>query len=182
MPQLHDAEGKAAAQYIAHRPPGCPFPPSRQREPFGVHEFIGGNAIITEMLARSNAQLADLLRTTAKRAARQLERSLKLNVSTRRENEFLLVDVEVRNLTGHKLPPGFPSRRLWLRLELTGLQDARLFESGGWDPASGELRAGETAQQHHRLVERSARCIFRNRSVRYSGESHALLAQFRQPR
>ncbi len=150
MPQLQDA------QYIAHRPPGGPFPPTQARTPFGVHEFIGGNAIIPEMMARSNPQQAEMLRTTAKRAARQLERGVKLQLTTRQENGFLFADVEVVNLTGHKLPTGFPSRRIWLRLELTDPQRARLFESGGWDATSGELSAGAAAQPHYRLIEKSS--------------------------
>jgi len=177
MPQLQDAEARPAAQYIAHMPPGRPFPPTRARMPFGVHEFIGGNAIIPEMMARDNPQQADLLRTTAKRATAQLERALKLGVSTRQENDFLFVDVEITNLTGHKLPAGFPSRRLWIRLELTGPQGARLFESGGWDPASGELRAGETPQPHYRLIEKSSQVqIFETIALDMRGKiTHSLL-------
>jgi len=139
MPGLNDA------QYIAHRPPGGPFPPTEPRRPFGKHEFIGGNVAIAELLK---------LNQTAGFARQQLERSLRLRVSTREAEESLLVNVETINLSGHKLPTGFPSRRLWLRVVLTSERGDVLFESGGWDAASGTLHAGETMQPHHALIER----------------------------
>jgi hypothetical protein len=41
-----------------------------------------------------------------------------------RENDTLVVTVRVENLTGHKLPTGYPSRRMWLHVTAGG------FESG----------------------------------------------------
>ena len=171
MPQLRDA------QYIAHRPPGGPFPPTQPRLPFGMHEFIGGNAVIPELLARSDPEQAETLRTTAKRATQQLERALRLRVSTLRENGFLFVTVEAINFTGHKLPTGFPSRQLWLHLVLAGDRQTTLFESGAWDPASGELRAGAAPQPHYRLIEKPSQVqIFETEALTAQGQvTHALL-------
>jgi hypothetical protein len=42
----------------------------------------------------------------------------------------LAFDVEIRNLTGHKLPTGYPSRRLWLHVRVTDESGELVFESG----------------------------------------------------
>lgn len=49
------------------------------------------------------------------------------------------------NLTGHNLPTGFPSRRVWLRLTVSDSKGSILFESGAGDPG---------AQPHHALITR----------------------------
>ena len=43
MPLLRNGKGQLEASYIAHRPPGGPFPPTSPRTPFGRHSFSGGN-------------------------------------------------------------------------------------------------------------------------------------------
>ena len=45
----------------------------------------------------------------------------------------LAFDVDVRNLTGHKFPTGYPSRRTWLHVTVRDGQDASVFESGAID-------------------------------------------------
>lgn len=135
-------------QFIAHRPPGGPFPPTAPRTPFGRHEFVGANAAIARQLG---------LPETAARAEAQLRRALDLAVQTTSlPNGRLQVDVTVHNRTGHKLPTGFPSRRLWLHVVLADPQGKTLWESGAWDPATGQLTTGESAQPHHTVIDQPA--------------------------
>jgi hypothetical protein len=47
----------------------------------------------------------------------------------------LEADVDVQNLTGHKLPTGYPSRRVWVHLTVRDAAGAVVFESGAVDPA-----------------------------------------------
>src|SRR5690606_7623343 len=62
----------------------------------------------------------------------------------RREGGELVVVVRVENLTGHKLPTGYPSRRIWLHLTAS-VAGAVVFESGA--PASLPR-----AQPHHDTI------------------------------
>jgi hypothetical protein len=71
-----------------------------------------------------------------------------LDVAGRLAADTLELTVDVTNKTGHKLPTGFPGRRLWLYVHVTGADGKPVFESGAWDPATGELKA--PARQPHR--------------------------------
>lgn len=129
MPQLD------APQYIAHRPPGGAFPPTSPRSPYRQHLFAGGNALIPALLGNTEMEA---------RARQQLTRALRLDVQTRRTDGTAIVTVVVTNLTGHKLPTAFPSRRLWLHLRATGGDGKTVFESGARNPATAKL-SGEAA-------------------------------------
>ncbi|MGJ5816472.1 hypothetical protein [Paludibaculum fermentans] len=123
----------ASAQYIAHRPPGGAFPPTAPRSPFARHLFAGGNALVPAVLGNGEMQ---------SRARQQLDRALKLDLKLRREQDVAIVSVLVTNLTGHKLPTAFPSRRLWLHLVAKDSAGKVVFETGAWDPAAGDIADG----------------------------------------
>jgi hypothetical protein len=112
MPEFREPE------YIAHRPPGGPFPPTRPRRPFAQHEFTGGNL---QMLGRLGADPA--------RTQNQLRGALALEARWSPREQHTL-EVTVQNLTGHKLPTGFPGRRLWLRVTARDAAGRALFQSG----------------------------------------------------
>jgi hypothetical protein len=46
----------------------------------------------------------------------------------------IVADVEVTNLTGHKLPTAYPSRRAWLHVVVRDRSGATVFESGAHTP------------------------------------------------
>ncbi len=44
------------------------------------------------------------------------------------------------NLSGHKLPTGYPEgRRMWLQVLVRDGSGEAIWSSGGWDPATGAL-------------------------------------------
>ncbi len=123
-----------APQFIAHRPPGGAFPPTSPRSPFGQHLFAGGNALIPAVLGNPEME---------SRARQQLGRALRLDVHARRDGGETIVTATVTNLTGHKLPTAYPSRRLWLHVRATGPGGKVVFESGAWNSAGASL-SGDT--------------------------------------
>ena len=110
----------------------------RARTPVGRHMFVGGNAYMLELMADAIDWLgagipADELRASAQRSIKHLEGAATLAI-TRTTDGFT---VRVSNQTGHKLPTGYPSRRIWLHVVIEQ-GGAVLYESGAVD-ARGAL-------------------------------------------
>jgi hypothetical protein len=108
------------------------------RERLARHTFLGGNAFMLRMMSRYRAELgveatAAELDATARATIRQLEQetaTVAVEQATLRDGT-LAFDVVVRNLTGHKFPTGFPSRRAWLHVIVRNREGGAVFESGG---------------------------------------------------
>ena len=101
------------------------------------HVFVGGNAFMVRMLNRYRSELgvsatSSELEATAQATVRQLQRDTATVSIARNElsGNTLNVDVQVRNLTGHKFPTGYPARRTWLHFTVRDRQGRSLFESG----------------------------------------------------
>jgi len=159
LPLLADGEGKPVRQYIAHTPHGGYFGPIRPREPFGQHTFGAANVQMARMLADLNPGKAEILGLAANRARRMLEEGLGLELTAVRRGRLVEAEVRVVNAAGHKFPSGFPSRRLWLHLKARDAAGAIRFESGAWNPATGEIRslegrAGAAMEPHHARITR----------------------------
>jgi hypothetical protein len=160
-------------QHIAHRPPGGPFPPTSPRPDFAQHFFAGGNSLMPALLAGTDAEhRRDLLAASA-RASLQLQKALTLELTSRRQDNRLTVDVRVTNLAGHKLPTGFPSRRLWLHLRATDAGGRVVFESGAYDN-DGRIAAGETPQPHQRTISTPAQTQIFESEARDQSDSPTL--------
>lgn len=111
------------------------------REGMRQHTFLGGNFFLLSVLNRyrgdlSVAALPPELTAEAQRtrdflqtqAARVTIRDLQVDGSR------LDMNLQVENLTGHKLPTAFPSRRAWLHVLVTDRDGAKVFESGKMNP------------------------------------------------
>jgi hypothetical protein len=107
------------------------------RDRLSRHTFVGGNAFMLRLMNRFRSELGMVatpgeLEATARATVRQLERdtaTLAIERATLSDG-VLTVDVIVRNLTGHKFPTGYPSRRAWLHLIARDANGNPLFESG----------------------------------------------------
>lgn len=107
------------------------------RDSLSRHTLVGGNAFMLRLLNRYRAELgveatSAELEATARATVRQLEQETATVAveGAALGKGTLAVDVVVRNLTGHKFPTGYPSRRTWLHLVVRDTQGRTLFESG----------------------------------------------------
>ncbi|HEX5061989.1 MAG TPA: hypothetical protein VFV99_21620 [Kofleriaceae bacterium] len=150
VPAVDDA-GRAISTPIAS------FPASlAPRQPIGRHTFVGGNSYILTLLADAiewsgvGIDASELLASAARDDA-HLATAARLTVTdSHREGGSIVATVRVENLTGHKLPTGYPSRRVWLHVTARNAGNV-VFESGNVatltaQPHRDEITAPEQAQ------------------------------------
>ncbi len=105
------------------------------------HQFVGGNDYMLTIMSVFGEALeltasSDDVEATRGRILAQLENdSISLGFGAPEwEGDVLTSTVLLGNVTGHKLPTGFPSRRAWLHATLTAADGSVVFESGAWTP------------------------------------------------
>src|SRR5262245_42990458 len=120
------------------------------RDQLAQHVFVGGNAFMIRMFSRYRTELGvaalpSELETTARATLRQLQtETATIEVDTQRlRDRTLSFNVDVRNLTGHKFPTGYPSRRTWLHVTVRDRNGIMVFESGAVED-SGAIRGNDS--------------------------------------
>jgi len=135
-----DVNGKSIKTRIARNPHGGDFPPIRPRQTFGRHVFTGGNTLMLSILrdelgeTRSRTAVAGFnaaIKQT-RRMLRQKTAQIKIVEAKQRDGK-LNITLTVTNLTGHKLPTAYPSRRVWIRLRVLDSARKVVFVSGDFD-------------------------------------------------
>ncbi|MEJ2645201.1 MAG: hypothetical protein P8180_09755 [Gammaproteobacteria bacterium] len=132
------------------------------RAPYHRHRLFGGNTHMLETLKvyrtvlgiDSSTSLAGFDEKIA--ATREFlgQRSAALGIPRLAAVAGTLeLDVQVTNLTGHKLPSAYPSRRMWLHVKITDGAGAIVFESGA-PGADGRLSIDSAAEQAHCIASR----------------------------
>jgi hypothetical protein len=112
----------------------------------GMHQFVGGNTWIPQVLKGEYPALgldAQLDATTLLASELLQQQSADLAIATDTAvpaGQPVTATVRVTNLAGHKLPSGYPEgRRMWLHVAARDANDTLVWESGGYDPATGVL-------------------------------------------
>lgn len=129
------------------------------REPFGLHELVGGNAFMQKLMKDNK----DVLGIAAKDAAydksiqktiNQLQQhSVLLTVSNEnRDEDSIYFNVKLENLGGHKLPSGYPSRRMSVHVKVFDDMNQLIFQSGGFDENFAIYGEDDTWEPHHQFV------------------------------
>lgn len=154
--------GRTDGVIMATRPPHL----STVRDRFALHGFVGGNRLMLELLQAHRTQLgiADevdfapiLVRTDrllASAAAIEL-------ISVQVRDAVLEAQLRVRNLSGHKLPTSFPSRRVIVHFVVSDDQGRVLFESGKALPDGSivgddaQLARGARFEPHYDSIDRA---------------------------
>jgi hypothetical protein len=142
----HSAYNAERSCQDCHMPPVAEPTPiasvlGEPREGLSRHTFLGGNVFMLRMLNRYRHELG----VTAppheiEAAAMATERQLRADTATvrivdaRRAGTNVTFAVIVENVTGHKLPTGYPSRRAWLHVTARDATGQVLFESGAVAP------------------------------------------------
>lgn len=121
----------------------------KPREGVSRHVFRGGNFFMLRMLSRYRNALgvqasAQALDTAARRTVAHLgDRAAELTIENARvASGTLQADVGVTNLTGHKLPTAYPSRRVWLEVTVRNRNGDVVFSSGELLP-NGRIRGND---------------------------------------
>ena len=107
------------------------------REGMRRHVFVGANFLMQGMLQDHRDELAtsaepEELDATVKRTTEFLQtKSATVTIrGMERTTNGLAIEVHVENLTGHKLPTAYPSRRVWLHVVVRDGNGRVVFESG----------------------------------------------------
>lgn len=117
-----------------------------------MHQFAGGNSWMLEVLKGEYGDALELNDPSpGRKEAFDLTRGYALNMLQNNSalietnvisqtSDLLDLDVKVTNLTGHKLPTGYPEgRRMWIHVEVMNGSNTVIWESGAYNEATGEL-------------------------------------------
>jgi hypothetical protein len=171
------------------------------REGLARHIFRGGNFFMLGMLNRYRTELGvtalpQELAAVARWTVEQL-RSQTASLSIERAaivEGRLHVDIVVQNLSGHKLPSAYPSRRAWLDVTVTDASGRELFRSGSiapsgfiegndndadparFEPHHTEIRSGDQVQMYEAVLLDSEGAVTTGllKAVRYGKDNRLL--------
>ena len=127
------------------------------REGFSQHVFRGGNVFMLRLLDKYRDELlvsapsSDLQRAAEATLENLQTATARLKVmEIRRSDDHFEIDLEVRNLAGHKLPTAYPSRRAWIHLEVRDGGGNVVFESGAMRP-DGSIEGNDNDADAYRF-------------------------------
>ena len=136
MPRA-DIDGELISTRLAHNPGGRDFPFLNPREPYGRHTFAGGNTFMTQLIRDHSKSLGlstpaeafDRVIAESEKMLQQQTAKIELEHHTS-EAKATIVTVKIDNLSGHKFPTAYPSRRAWIEFVVRDSSDAICFASG----------------------------------------------------
>lgn len=105
------------------------------------HDMSGGNTFLADILPDFWAGLDTARLNAAKqRAVQKLQRAATIEANAFRLRDTVRAEITLTNLTGHKLPTGYPEgRRMWLNIVGRNANGDTVFQSGAYNGATGDL-------------------------------------------
>jgi hypothetical protein len=97
-------------------------------------------AALPQELIAASARTIEFLQSQSARVTLQ---------NAKQESGRLSLDIHVENLTGHKLPTAYPSRRAWLHVVVQDRDGRTIFESGALNP-DGSIVGNDNDADPHR--------------------------------
>ena len=165
----HSAYAESKSCQSCHMPETSPAPISsvlgEPRENFSQHVFRGGNEFMLRLLDKYRDELlvkapsSDLKRAAAATREHLQYSSAQLKVlGVNREEGHFVIDLEVANLAGHKLPTAYPARRVWIHLAVRDANGSLLFESGamrsdGSIEGNGNDADASSFEPHYQVID-----------------------------
>jgi hypothetical protein len=125
-----------------------------------VHDFVGGNRFALDAVAILDRNVFSPsgveLRAAREWADRSLARAASLEITEPSSQRLSLqsgdtasLGVRLTNLTGHKLPSGYPEgRRVYMEVSITMDGQDKQIVSGRWDQATGDLVRDEQLRSY----------------------------------
>jgi hypothetical protein len=145
----------------------CVYGDAPFRADVARHDLTGGNTFVPDILPDfwQNLDTA-ALQLGKMRAMATLQRAADLSVTAVRSGDSVIASVRVTNLTGHKLPTGYPEgRRMWINIIGLGASGDTVYTSGSYDTLAATL----TADAHLKIYQ--ATMGLRDSTAHYFGLS-----------
>mgnify|MGYP002640175625 CR=1 FL=1 len=141
---------------LANRPPWL-----NPRNPLHQHEFVGGNVFMLKLVKEFGTELgvtasvANFDSTISKTLdlLHNHTTELELRAEWNDAEDTLEIAVKVQNLSGHKFPTAYPSRRAWLELRVDDLSGETVFHSGGWTTDGEVIGLDSIYEPHHQVIQ-----------------------------
>jgi hypothetical protein len=121
----------------------------KYREEMSRHVFVGGNFFMQRLLNRFRGELSvvalpeELEAAAAQTVDHLQKKTVELEIASTVERAGRVeAEVAIRNLSGHKFPTAYPSRRAWLHVVVRDRNGRTVFESGALD-ASGLIHGND---------------------------------------
>lgn len=149
---------RADGVIIASQPPSL----NTRRDNFAQHSFLGSNRLMLSILQNYRETLGVTptdFSTSILNAEQLLNGAAELEISnTSLNNNTLRFDLNINSQTGHKLPSGYPSRRVIVHVTVRDQQNTIVFETGkvNSDGSVVELDSDQQAGQyepHYQLID-----------------------------
>jgi len=134
-----------------------------RREGVSRHVFVGGNFFMQRLMNRYRGDLGVIALPEEFEAAatRTIEhlKSKTAQISIDRADIVIAAtisgprldaDISVQNLTGHKFPTAYPSRRAWLHVTVKDRDNRVVFESGALNP-NGSIQGNDNDADPNRF-------------------------------
>ncbi|MCB0409293.1 MAG: T9SS type A sorting domain-containing protein [Flavobacteriales bacterium] len=129
------------------------------RTPFGKHYLVGGNAFMLSLLKDNidtlglSAEPADFDKAISRTINQLQNNTLNINLTDDgRDLNNAYFKIELENLTGHKFPSGYPSRRAYVEFIVQNTSGDTIFHSGKTDDDYRLIEENATYEYHYDTI------------------------------